>query len=35
MAELLKKEGIEVIENQIVNFKKYFWDPSENLGLQP
>ena len=35
MAELLKREGIEVKKNQIVNFKEYFWDPSEKLGLEP
>ena len=34
MAELLKREGIEVKENQIVNFKEYFLDPSETLGLE-
>ena len=34
MAELLKREGIEVKENQIINFKDYFWDPSEKLGLE-
>lgn len=28
MAELLKKEGIEVKDDQIRNFKSSFWDPS-------
>lgn len=33
MALLLKSEGIEVIGDQIQNFKKVFWDPSIELGL--
>ena len=33
MQELLEKEGIKVEDNQIVDFKKYFWDPSEELSL--
>jgi len=28
MQEKLESEGIKVIEDQIVNFKNYFWDPS-------
>jgi len=31
MEELLKKEGIKVKNNQIVDFKKIFWDPAEEL----
>ncbi|XCF06216.1 MGMT family protein [Tamlana crocina] len=31
MQQLLESEGIEVIENQIQNFEKVFWDPSEEL----
>lgn len=27
MQQLLESEGIEVVENQIQNFKKCFWDP--------
>jgi len=27
MEQLLKNEGITVVDNQIVNFKKHFWDP--------
>ncbi len=27
MQQLLESEGIEVIDNQIVDFKKYFWEP--------
>lgn len=33
MAELLKAEGIEIIEDQIQNFSSVFWDPSKELGL--
>ncbi len=29
MEELLKKEGVKVKKNAIVNFKKLFWDPKE------
>ena len=29
MEELLKKEGIKVKKNAIMNFKKLFWDPKE------
>lgn len=31
MKELLENEGVEVVDNQIVNFKAIFWDPSEEL----
>ena len=30
MANMLKQEGIEVVDNKITEFKKYFWHP-ENL----
>ena len=33
MINLLKDEGIEVINNQVVHFKNHFWDPSEQLAL--
>lgn len=33
MQELLEKEGIEVKEDQIQNFKTYFWDPNQELAL--
>jgi len=29
MEQLLENEGIEVKDNQVVDFKKHFWDPSE------
>ena len=31
MEELLKKEGIKVKNDKVVDFKKLFWDPSEEL----
>jgi methylated-DNA-protein-cysteine methyltransferase-like protein len=34
MQELLENEGIEVIENQIQNLEKHFWDPMKELGLE-
>jgi methylated-DNA-protein-cysteine methyltransferase-like protein len=29
MAELLINEGVEVIDNCVVNMEKYFWNPEE------
>jgi methylated-DNA-protein-cysteine methyltransferase-like protein len=29
----LQKEGIEIAQNQIQDFEKVFWDPSQELGL--
>lgn len=31
MQQLLESEGIEVIENEIQNFEKHFWDPGKEL----
>jgi methylated-DNA-protein-cysteine methyltransferase-like protein len=31
MEELLKSEGIEVVDDQIIDFEKYFWDPAVEL----
>lgn len=31
MQQLLESEGVEVIENQIQNFEKLFWDPGKEL----
>lgn len=31
MQQLLENEGITVIENQIQNFEKLFWNPSKEL----
>jgi methylated-DNA-protein-cysteine methyltransferase related protein len=33
MEELLKKDGVTVKNDTIVDFKKRFWDPAEELGL--
>jgi methylated-DNA-protein-cysteine methyltransferase-like protein len=33
MEELLKEEGILVIKDTIVDFKKIFWDPSTQLEI--
>ena len=33
MQELLEKEGIKVINDQVQNFEKVFWDPSKELSL--
>jgi methylated-DNA-protein-cysteine methyltransferase-like protein len=32
MQQLLESEGVEVVENQIQNLEKYFWDPWKELG---
>jgi len=32
MQESLEAEGIAVEEHQIVEFKKYYWDPVEEIG---
>ncbi len=31
MEELLQNEGIEVVNDKIINFKSHFWDPSVEL----
>ena len=31
MQQLLENEGIEVIDNQIVNFEKHFWQPKVSI----
>lgn len=33
MEELLKKDGVAVKDDTVVDFKKRFWDPSEALAL--
>ena len=33
MEELLQKEGIEIVEDQVQNFQKIFWDPATELSL--
>ena len=32
MQQLLENEGIKIIDNQIQDFKKVFWNPSEELS---
>ena len=34
MEELLENEGIEIVEDQIRNFEKKFWDPSKELNFK-
>ena len=31
MQQLLENEGVQVAENQILDFEKYFWDPMVEL----
>ena len=31
MQELLEKEGIKVVDDQIQEFEKHFWDPAKEL----
>ncbi len=33
MEELLEKEGIKVLNDKIVNFNKFYWDPMKELEL--
>jgi methylated-DNA-protein-cysteine methyltransferase related protein len=33
MQELLEKEGIKVVNDQIQNFERHYWDPSIELVL--
>jgi methylated-DNA-protein-cysteine methyltransferase-like protein len=33
MEKLLKKEGIKVKNDKVVDFEKLFWNPSEELGF--
>jgi methylated-DNA-protein-cysteine methyltransferase-like protein len=34
MQQLLENEGIEVVDDRIVNFEKCFWDPIKELSAQ-
>lgn len=31
MQQMLEKEGIQVVNDQIVDFKRHFWDPAKEL----
>lgn len=33
MEKLLKKEGVKVKNDQVVNFTQLFWDPARELGF--
>jgi methylated-DNA-protein-cysteine methyltransferase related protein len=33
MEKLLKKEGIKVKNDKIIDFEKYFWDPVKEVGF--
>lgn len=33
MEQMLQSEGIEVVDNQVQNFKEIFWDPAIELAL--
>ncbi len=33
MADLLKKEGVKVRKDQVIDFNEKFWDPIVELGL--
>ena len=34
MQQLLENEGIRVVDNQIVDFQKFFWDPAKELSTE-
>jgi len=31
MQQLLESEGISVVDDQVQNFEKYYWDPNQDL----
>jgi len=31
MQQLLENEGVRVVENQVVDFRRHYWDPGEEL----
>lgn len=33
MQELLEKDGVQVVDDRVVDFAKRFWDPAVELGL--
>lgn len=33
MQELLEQEKIKVVDDQVVDFEKLFWDPAKELGI--
>jgi len=34
MQQLLESEGIRIVDNQIMDFEKCFWDPWKELGAE-
>ncbi|MFM1878602.1 MAG: hypothetical protein RLZZ241_1468 [Bacteroidota bacterium] len=32
MEQLLENEGVPIIDHQVKDFSKYFWDPTDELG---
>lgn len=34
MQKLLEQEGIQIEDDQVVGFKKHFWDPASEFDLQ-
>lgn len=32
MQQLLENEGISIVDNQIIDFHKHFWDPAKELA---
>ena len=34
MAQMLAEEGVQVEDDQVVDFKKFFWDPVVELGME-
>ena len=33
MQELLEKEGVKIKDDQVIDFKKHFWDPVKELAF--
>jgi methylated-DNA-protein-cysteine methyltransferase-like protein len=33
MEQLLRKEGIKIVNDTVQNFKEKFWNPMDELGL--
>src|SRR5215203_2583341 len=34
MQQLLEKEGVKVLDDKVVDFRKKFWDPAKELALE-
>lgn len=33
MQQILENEGLQIVDNQIIDFKKHFWDPGKELSI--